>query len=442
MADWLSLALILIASYLLGAVPFGYLVARARGVDIMRQGSGNIGATNVGRVLGRPYGILVFVLDFAKGALPVLAARAWRPAGLEGPPDLAPVAAGVASFLGHLYPVFLGFRGGKGVATAAGVVAVLLPGPTLAAFVTWVAVLAVFRYVSLASLTAAALLCVVRFLGTDRPWAHDHIVTTLFCLLACVLVFVRHRANLQRLAHGTENRLKETPSMLLLSKTLHVLALGLWFGAGVFFTFVVGLSLFHSFEEAAQKPGDERPLWFPLAKVYAGEPPSKRFPEPLRKEQGTRAAGFAVGPMFGWYFGIQAACGLLGTATALGWRKSAPRTRVHPIRAWVLVAALLGVACGWWLERVVDDLNHTRVRATDEVLLEGSPTPDRIAAAEEARRTFGQWHGYSLLVNLTTLGLVTVAMALAAQLPAGIAAEEREGKVGSLKPQEHHALTS
>src|SRR5256885_1659498 len=114
--------LLVVAAYLLGAVPFGYLVARWRGVDILRQGSGNIGATNVGRVLGRRYGILVFVLDFAKGAIPVAAAIRVGAAtgvadslGTEG----LPVAAGLAAFLGHLFPVYLRFRGGKGVATGA-----------------------------------------------------------------------------------------------------------------------------------------------------------------------------------------------------------------------------------------------------------------------------------------------------------------------------------
>src|SRR3954454_20004280 len=111
---------IILAAYLIGALPFGYLIARARGVDIFKAGSGNIGATNVGRVLGRRYGILVFVLDFAKGALPVGAAfglkrladasaRAELPlAGLE-------VFAGLAAFLGHVFPIYLGLRGGKGI---------------------------------------------------------------------------------------------------------------------------------------------------------------------------------------------------------------------------------------------------------------------------------------------------------------------------------------
>src|SRR6516225_9631754 len=110
--------LIALASYFIGAVPFGYLIARSQGIDILHQGSGNIGATNVGRVLGRRFGILVFVLDFAKGAVPVLIA-AWLAPSLAPslPPGSLEVTAGLAAFLGHLFPVYLRFRGGKGVAT-------------------------------------------------------------------------------------------------------------------------------------------------------------------------------------------------------------------------------------------------------------------------------------------------------------------------------------
>src|SRR5579871_6901292 len=134
----LPLIATILLSYLAGAIPFGYLIARSRGVDILKQGSGNIGATNVGRVLGRPFGVLVFLLDFAKGAMPALVARWWDATHqLDLPTDTLPVAAAVAAFLGHLYPIYLRFRGGKGVATAAGAVTVLLPGPALAALFIW-----------------------------------------------------------------------------------------------------------------------------------------------------------------------------------------------------------------------------------------------------------------------------------------------------------------
>jgi acyl-phosphate glycerol 3-phosphate acyltransferase len=200
------LCLVVAASYLVGAVPFGYLIARSRGVNIIERGSGNIGATNVGRVLGRWWGVLVFLLDFAKGAGPALVAG-WLPPPADLLPGTLPVSAGVAAFLGHLFPIYLGFRGGKGVATGAGVIAVLVPLITLAVVAAWAVVLAATRYMSLASLTAALLLFVLRLASTPSPWDESHLVVTLFCALGAVLVFVRHHGNIRRLLAGTEHRL-------------------------------------------------------------------------------------------------------------------------------------------------------------------------------------------------------------------------------------------
>ncbi len=425
MVPYLLLGLILLIAYLIGGVPFGWLVAHGRGVDILRQGSGNIGATNVGRVLGRRFGVLVFVLDFSKGALPVLAASSLTPfAGNALPADSLPVAAGAAAFLGHLFPLYLHFRGGKGVATGVGVVAVLLPiTHTLALFAAWLVVLAAFRYVSLASLTAAALLTVLRLTLTPAPFAWDHAVVTGFCLFGTVLIGLRHAANVRRLLQGSENRLKDSPAMLLFSKTIHVLALGLWFGTLCFFT-VSGLTLFQTFDEISLKDKDARPLWFPLPDVYAKEPPSDKFPDPLRKEQGSRAAGAAVGPLFPWYYGIQTGCAVVTAITALGWWFWRGGSRVHRVRAVLLLLASVGVGAGWWLDYAVSDLRKPRDEKTDAVLLAPAPTDAQIQGAVEARATFIRWHGYSLLDNFAVLVLVGVAMALAAQLPtAGSPAE-------------------
>src|SRR6516165_8360942 len=186
-----------LGSYLLGAVPFGYLMARWRGVDILRHGSGNIGATNVGRVLGRRFGILVFVLDFAKGALPVgLAAWLARSVALDLPKQSLEVTAGLAAFLGHLFPVYLNFKGGKGVATGAGVVVVLMPIPAMAALVTWVAVVFLTRYVSMASLAAALALVVMQLTVVSQPFGHEHATLSAFSIVAAVMVFIRHRENI------------------------------------------------------------------------------------------------------------------------------------------------------------------------------------------------------------------------------------------------------
>jgi glycerol-3-phosphate acyltransferase PlsY len=413
----LFLTLTALLSYLAGAIPFGYLIARWRGVDILKQGSGNIGATNVGRVLGRPFGVLVFLLDFAKGAGPALAAK-WFASryGLDLPADSLPVAAAVAAFVGHLYPIYLHFRGGKGVATAAGAVSVLLPGPALAALFIWFAVVLASRYVSLASLVAAVALCGVRLVVTPQPWSANQRILTLFCLMAAGLIFLRHRANINRLLHGNENRLKESSTMLHFSKILHVLALGLWFGTVIFFSFVVGLNLFATFEKVAAQPTEKREVWFPMWNAYDGPSPDPALPDPLRREQGARAAGVAIAPLFHWFFGIQAVCAMLVTATALSWRWVGAG-RIHTLRAGVLLAALVTVALGWRLMYVVEDLREPRNSSFDAMVLHSPPRADDVRAAVEARQTFARWHLYSLGVNMLTVLLVTIAMAQAAYLP-------------------------
>jgi acyl-phosphate glycerol 3-phosphate acyltransferase len=405
--------LLVVAAYFLGAVPFGYLVARWRGVDILKQGSGNIGATNVARVLGRTWGILVFVLDFAKGAVPVVAGRLLGDVP-EVPAQAVPVAAGVAAFLGHLFPIYLGFRGGKGVATAAGAVAVLLPIPFLAAFLTWLSLFVSSRIMSLASIVAAATLCLVRLGATAAPWSPSEIVVTCFCLTAAALVIARHHANIRRLLSGTENRFPESPAMTHLCKSLHLFALSLWFGTMVFFT-LAGALLFTTFDRISSQPKEERPIWLPLPQAYerASFP---GFPDPLRKEQGSRVAGAAVGPLFPWYYGMQVGCGLVALVTALSWF-GRPQ-RIHRIRVGVLVGALAAAGIGWWLDGVVEGLRRPRNDLTDAVLARATPTSEEISKAAEARAAFARWHGYSLLDNFATLLLVTMAVALAASLPA------------------------
>jgi glycerol-3-phosphate acyltransferase PlsY len=376
----LHLAVAILVSYLIGAIPFGYLIARARGVDILSQGSGNIGATNVGRVLGRPFGVMVFVLDFAKGALPS-ALGLWieRSQSPDLPAHLLPVSAGLAAFLGHLFPIYLRFRGGKGVATGAGVVAVLLPIPALAAFLTWLAVLSASRFVSLASLAAVTILCTVELLATGQPFGQENRILTLFCLVAALLVFVRHRGNIGRLLRGNENRLKESTAMSSVGRTIHVMAMGLWFGTIVFFT-VAALIIFQSFEAA------DLPVWIPA----------------LTKEQRTQLAGLAVGPIFPWFFLIQGICGLLALVT--GWFK--PSRRIDKVRFLVLALAFATVLAGWPIAEKVGELRKERYS------LEPTST-----AAESILAEFGKWHGISLLINFATLVLVAAGTGLAAHLP-------------------------
>ena len=188
--------LLLLAAYLIGSIPTGLLLAKACGVDIRTTGSGNIGATNVYRTLGRSVGILTLVGDCLKGAVPVLAAKFL---GL----DVRWIAAvGIAAFLGHIYTVFLGFKGGKGVATALGVFLATSPGAVLLALVVFAVVLWKGRYVSLASITAAAAMPVFIALLDRQP------VIIAMTVLVSLLVIFKHRENIQRLRSGTESKFK------------------------------------------------------------------------------------------------------------------------------------------------------------------------------------------------------------------------------------------
>jgi glycerol-3-phosphate acyltransferase PlsY len=383
--------LMVIASYLVGAIPFGYLTARLRGVDILRQGSGNIGATNVGRVLGKRFGITVFFLDFLKGAVPAAVASSLGRMLDTGPTkEWWGVAAGLAAFLGHIFPVYLGFRGGKGVATGAGVVAVLLPGPACAALLTWLTFLCAFRYVSLASIAAVLALCAVHLLISSAPFSGEERILTLFCFVAAVLVIVRHRTNIGRLLRGSENQVKGSTAMMQLGKIIHVLALGLWFGSAAFFTLIAAPAIFFDGYGALAKSGAERPAW---------------FPSNFDTDMANQLAGFAVAPIFPRFFLLQGICGFLAIVPALSWAVAERTQRVHRLRFILLALALFGVLCGWPLAQKVSHLRALRY---------GADT----ALAAAARADFATWHTYSLALTMVTLAIVTVAMSLAAYLPA------------------------
>ena len=189
--------LLLLASYLIGAIPTGVLLTRLAGGDVRKTGSGNIGATNVYRSFGRRLGVLTLLGDCLKGVLPVLVAAAFLHL-----PDLQLGAVALAVFLGHCYPVYLGFKGGKGVATALGIFLVLSPLAVLIALALFALVLWRWRYVSLASISAA---CAIPFLVLASKRSLPLFVATL-CIAAVVVL--RHRANIERLRNGTESRFK------------------------------------------------------------------------------------------------------------------------------------------------------------------------------------------------------------------------------------------
>ncbi|HVR70430.1 MAG TPA: glycerol-3-phosphate 1-O-acyltransferase PlsY [Vicinamibacteria bacterium] len=191
---WLRAAVV-VAAYLLGSIPFSYLVARRRGVDVRAVGSGNVGATNVMRSVGRGAGLLAFALDFLKGAAASQLGR------LVEPRSPLPALCAALAVLGHMYPVWLRFRGGKGVATGAGAFLPLAPAATLAALVTFAVSLAVTRYVSLASIAGTLVLALAAFL-LGAPTSVVRAAAGM-----AVLIVWKHRANLQRIVRGTESRL-------------------------------------------------------------------------------------------------------------------------------------------------------------------------------------------------------------------------------------------
>lgn len=192
--------------YLLGSCPNGLLISRARGIDIRKQGSGNIGATNVLRVMGKKWGYTVFFLDALKGLLAV--AVAWALAANSPQilhPEIVEILGGLACILGHTFPLWLRFRGGKGVATSAGVLLGLMPIAMLSVLAVWLLLFYATRYVSVASIFAAA--CLPLFVAL---YLHFHALRGFallpFSILIAGVVIWRHRSNMQSLLHGTEHR--------------------------------------------------------------------------------------------------------------------------------------------------------------------------------------------------------------------------------------------
>ena len=190
--------------YLLGSIPFGYIAGRLGGVDVRERGSGNIGATNVLRVLGKRYGYAVFVADALKGYLAVRLTTFFASPG-NGEVFIFGIVSGFAAVVGHSFPFWLKFRGGKGVATAGGACFALVPLPTLVAVMVWGVAFFSFRFVSLASLAAAAALPASLWLLSLRDRSLNYLSLAFTTLLA-VLVFIRHRDNIVRLLNGTEPR--------------------------------------------------------------------------------------------------------------------------------------------------------------------------------------------------------------------------------------------
>ncbi len=388
---------LLIACYLIGGIPFGYLMAKSRGVDLFSVGSGNIGATNVGRVLGRKFGIAAFLLDFLKGALPVafilpIAERLdpTAPTAL-GYPDALRVLGGLLAFLGHLYPVYLKFRGGKGVATGAGVAALLMPGPFAIASFVWICAAVSTRYVSFASIAAALAMVLARLFGVAEPFAGSNAILTAFALSAGFIVVVKHRANVGRLRSGTESRIADGPRRQFLLRALHLLALGLWCGAGAFFIFLAATPIFESFHKVVEESPNYRTANLTIVPEGATE---------LQKKQlGSALAGAAVGPLFPRYFQLSGLCAIAAVFTSLAFKREEATAKLPNWRLGVVLAAATLTLIGGPLAEFVAKLNAERFDS------------------EVSNRLFQPLHGMSLMGSAITTLLVGVALVLAARLP-------------------------
>ncbi|MDD4871747.1 MAG: glycerol-3-phosphate 1-O-acyltransferase PlsY [Kiritimatiellae bacterium] len=190
-------------SYLLGAIPFGYIIARAKGVDLYKTGSGSIGATNVLRSVGRKWGYLTFVLDTLKGFVPAfLFPRAAAVFTGEIDTLLLALICSALAVAGHNWPVYLGFKGGKGIATSAGALTGIVPMLVVAGLITWAVVFLATRYVSLASMVAAIVLVVAGWL---LYYTQGLLLPVALTILGSFAIW-RHRSNIQRLINGTEHR--------------------------------------------------------------------------------------------------------------------------------------------------------------------------------------------------------------------------------------------
>ena len=204
LAPWFLIA---VCSYLLGSIPFGFLAGRICGIDIRTQGSGNIGATNALRVLGKKWGYAVFLADFLKGLVPVVLAGQWGTYAGVFPASAPGALAGLFVLMGHSFPVWLRFKGGKGIASSAGVMVALFPVAFLICLGTWILLFTTTRYVSVASIAGAVALPIavgVLFAIHRTDW-----LAFTVSIVMCALAIWRHRSNITRLRAGTEPRFEK-----------------------------------------------------------------------------------------------------------------------------------------------------------------------------------------------------------------------------------------
>lgn len=392
----------LIVSYLIGAIPFGLFLARIKGVDILNQGSGNIGATNVGRVLGARYGLAVFILDALKGAIPAKAGMLY----LDAPfgPEVAGILMGASAIFGHLFPVYLKFKGGKGIATSAGAMGMLVPIPLALALLIWAAFVSSWGFVSLGSLASTIALCSAQAFIALKSGTQGNMYLLVFTFLATILVWIKHFPNIQRLWAGAENRVKDSVLWRSIANILLQLSLGIWLGTVVFFTGVIGPGVFTWFEKLCVT--ESPPYWLPTPEAFKTITPAG-FPNPLLKEQASRLAGVVVSPAFPIYFSIQVICGISAMIILAGNRRRNPSGTTGRAMLVCIGMGLLLALAGWAWEPKVEKDRIERARLTDQVLLQKEYNNDLAKSALKARKDFTNSHLVSLGLNMASaLGMV------------------------------------
>jgi acyl phosphate:glycerol-3-phosphate acyltransferase len=208
----LLLIAIFIISYLTGAIPWGFVIGKLKGVDIREHGSGNIGATNVTRTIGKRWGVLCFFIDFLKGFLPVIVVKILFPNILfltSTQISIAIILAVLGTVIGHMYPIYLKFKGGKGVSTGAGALVAITPYAVICGLVVWVTVFKISKYVSLASIISAVSVAILSFIFSCTNIYPLNTALLYFIVFVAVMAVIKHKSNIKRLLNGTENSFKK-----------------------------------------------------------------------------------------------------------------------------------------------------------------------------------------------------------------------------------------
>ena len=209
---YIEMAAIFIISYLFGAIPWGFIIGKAKGIDIRKEGSRNIGSTNVTRVVGAKWGKLCFFLDFLKGLIPSFITIFLLPKYIalsSSSADICVILAVIGAFIGHVFPIYLNFKGGKGVATGAGALLALSPIALIIGLVCWVALFKISRYVSLASMLAAIIVSAATSILSATGVYPVSTILQVFVAIIALIVIIKHKSNIVRLLNGTENRFEK-----------------------------------------------------------------------------------------------------------------------------------------------------------------------------------------------------------------------------------------